>query len=98
LADAARRRRDRGGCLWLAIAEIDQRRDGVGDGARRALLLDRADEAHQRSINRREFRCLALELVADALGNFRPDPWRARDRGLVAHCNRGGELVVLETA
>src|SRR5262245_31996323 len=98
LADAARRRRDGSGRLRLAVAEIDQRRDSVRDGARRTLLLDRAHEAYERAIHGREFRRLALELVADAVGHFRPDAGRARDRGLVAHRDRGGELVVLERA
>src|SRR5215510_6173544 len=98
LADAAGRRRDGSGRLRLAVAKIDQRRDRIRDGARRTLLLDRAHEAHKRAIHGREFRRLALELVADAVGHFRPDTGRARDCGLVAHRDRGGELVVLERA
>ena len=92
LARAAARGRDGGGGLRLTIAEIDQRRDGVGDRLRRAPFFDRAGEPHHRRIEIGIGRRLVLQFGDDALGDLRPDAGRARDHRLVAHGDGGGEI------
>ena len=52
LAGVARGGGDRGGGLRLAVAEIDQRRDRIGDRTRRAVVFERAGELHDRRIER----------------------------------------------
>src|SRR4051794_13329109 len=71
LPGAARGRGDGGGGLRPAIAEIDQRRDGVGNRCRRALLLYRAGETHHGRIKAGIGRRLVLQLGDDALGYLR---------------------------
>src|SRR5262249_10810124 len=92
LADAACRSRNRGGRLRLAVTEIDQRRDRIGDRPRRALVLDRAGEPDHRGIDVHVGRRLVLELGDDALGDLGADAGGTRDHRLVAHGDRGGEL------
>ena len=98
LAGAARRGGDGGGGLRLRIAEIDQRRDRVGDRLRRALLVERAGEPHQSRIDIGIGRRLVFQFGDDALGDFRPDARRARHHRLVAHGDGGGEIGGLERA
>ena len=79
---------DRGGNgrrgLDLGVAEIDQGRDGVSHGRRRAPVLDRAGEADEGRVDGGEGRGLVLEFRDDALGELRPDAGAAGDGGLVA--------------
>src|SRR5262249_47045576 len=74
LAGLARGRGDRRRGLRLAIAQVDQRRDRVGERTRRALVLDRARELHQRGIEiGRKGRRLVLQLGDDAFGDLGTD-------------------------
>src|SRR5215813_13045624 len=98
LAGVARGGGDGGRGLRLAVAEIDQRGDGVHDRLRRASLFDRAGEPDHRRIEIGVGRRLVLEFRHDALGDLRADAGRARDHGLVAHGDGGGEIGGLERA
>ena len=73
LAGAARRRCDRRRGLRLAVAKIDQRRDRVSDRPRRALIVDRTGQMHQRRVDIGEGRRLVLQLGDDALGDLWAD-------------------------
>src|SRR5262249_18625918 len=98
LARVARGGGDGGRALRLAVAEIDERGDRVHDRLRRAPLFDRAGEPDHRRIEIGVGRRLVLQFRHDALGHFRADAGRARDRGLVAHGDGGGEIGGLERA
>ena len=98
LTGIARRGRNGGGGLRMAIAEIDQRRDSVGHRARRALLVERAGEMHDRRVDIRKGRRLVLQFGDDPLGDLLPDARSARDHRLVAHRDRRRELGCLQRA
>src|SRR5262245_39678798 len=88
LTGAARSGSDRGGGLWLAVAEIDQRGDGIGHRARRAVIVDGAGKVYDGRVDIGKTWRLVLQLGDDALGDFRADAGRARYRGLVAQRDR----------
>src|SRR5215510_4537641 len=98
LAGVARGGGDGGRGLRLAVAEIDQRGDRVHDWLRRAPLFDRAGESDHRRIEIGVGRRLVLQFRHDALGDLRAHARRARDHGLVAHGDGGGEIGGLERA
>ncbi len=75
---------------YLSIAEIDQRRHRIRHRTRRALVVDRARQMRDCRIDRRKRGRLVLQFGDDALGDLRPDAWRARHRGLVAQRNGVG--------
>src|SRR5579883_3117713 len=79
---------NRRGGLGLAIAEIDQRGNGVRDGARRAGIVDGAGQMHDRRVDIGKAGRLVLELGDNALGDLGADTRRARHRGLVAQRDR----------
>ena len=79
LAGLAQRRGDGGGGLSLRIAEIDERRDRVRHGLRRAPVVDGVGEPDQRRIDGAESRRLVLELGDDAGRELRADAGRAGD-------------------
>src|SRR6185312_3983316 len=92
LAGAARRRRNRRCRLRLAVAEVDERRDRVGDRPRRTPVVDRAGQMHQCRIDMGEGRRPVLQLGDDALGDLRANARRACHRRLVAERDRVGKL------
>ena len=99
LAGAARGRRDRGRRLRLTIAEIDQRRDRVGDRLRRAPLLDRAGRAAPPP-DRRPHRpapcpCSSVTMRSATLG---PTPGVRATIALSRMRDGGGEVGGLERA
>src|SRR5712671_5142844 len=89
LAGDARGAGDGSGGLRRTVAEIDQRRDRVGNRTRRAIVIDRAGQMHQRRIDIGEGRRLVLQFGDDAFGHLRADAGRACHRRLVADALHG---------
>ena len=99
LAGAARGGGDGGRRLRLTVAEIDQRRDRVArPAAARACPSTAPDSRITAGSTIGIGRRLVLQFGDDALGDLRADAGRARDRGLVAQRDGGGEIAGLERA
>src|SRR5262249_7220268 len=63
-----------GSGLRLAITEIDQGGDGVGDWPRRTLLIEHADKVHHRRIDIGKGRNLSFNSVTMRSATFWPTP------------------------
>src|SRR3954465_9518977 len=96
LAGLAKRRGDGGGGLSLRIAEIDEGRDRIRHGLRRAPVVDGVGEADQRRGEGAERGGLVLALRDDAGGELWADAGRAGNARLVAGRDRGRERARVE--
>ena len=88
------RRRHRARRLLPPIAEIGQRRDGIGDRRRRGPAPDIALQAERLlGAGPGKSRRAVLQLGNDTLGDLRPDARRPRHHRLVLKRDRIGEIA-----